>query len=68
MIIQFTGLTKHDLPPDQILEAAMGKLDEVVILGWDKEGQLYFASTKADGPNVLWLMEVAKKELLDICE
>ncbi len=36
----------------------------VLIVGHNKDGSLYFASTYADGGHVLWLMELAKRELL----
>ena len=34
-------------------------------MAWDKDGDLYFASTMADGGEVLWLMEQCKKRLLE---
>lgn len=67
-VVTFTGITKLDLPPDRILEAAVGVLDNVVVLGYDKEGNEYFASSYADGGSVLWLMERLKKQLLAACE
>lgn len=63
-IIEFTGITKLDLPPDRILETAMGKLKGVVILGYDTEGEEYFACTYADGGTVNWLLDRCKQKLL----
>lgn len=65
-VIAFTGITKLDLPPDRILEGAVGKLDTVLILGWDKDGNEYFARSAADGGTNLWLMERCKLRLLDV--
>lgn len=65
-IIQFTGITRLDLDPDQVLENNKGKLKGVVILGYDNEGQEYFASTYADGGDVLWLLERLKLRLLNV--
>ena len=65
-IIPFTGITKLDMPPDRILEAAVGELEGVVIMGWDKDGKEYFASSYADGGTVLWLAERLKKMLLEV--
>lgn len=67
-VIPFTGITKLDMPPDQVLDAAIGKLEGVVIMGWDKDGQEYFASSYADGGTVLWLTERMKKMLLEVEE
>lgn len=63
-VIDWHGITKHDLPPDRLLNAALDKLESVVIIGFDKDGDEYFASSLADGGDVLWLMERAKIELL----
>ena len=59
------GMTKLDLPEDQVLEQAMGKLDGVVLMGWD-DGELYFASSLADCTKVLWLIEKSKLQLLSM--
>lgn len=64
-VVTFRGITKLDLPPDRILEDAIGKLDGVVILGYTKDGDEFFASSYADGGNVLWLLEKLKKQLLE---
>ena len=37
-------------------------------MGWDKAGKLYAASSITDGGEVLWLMELLKKKLLDCVE
>jgi len=59
-------ITKLDVPVDRVLESAKDQLDHAVILGWDKDGEMYFASTISDGSEVLWLMEKAKLNLLTI--
>lgn len=65
-VIPFKGITKLDLDPDTILESNKDKLEGVVIMGWDKDGKEYFASSYADGGTVLWLVERMKKALLEI--
>lgn len=60
----FSGLTKHNIAADIILKHAMGELDGVVIAGYDKRGEYYFASSYADGGDCLWLIEKLKKQLL----
>jgi hypothetical protein len=65
-VIPFNGITKLDLDPDLILENSKGALEGVVLLGWDKEGEMYFASTYADGGTVLWLLEQCKTRLLAV--
>ena len=65
-VIPLGMVTRLDLPVDQILERAKDQLQSVVIMGWDNEGQEYFASTIADGADVLWLMEKLKLKLLTV--
>ena len=65
-VIPFTGITKLDIPADKVIESALGNLEGVVILGYDKDGQEYFASSYADGGDMLWLLERAKKALLEV--
>lgn len=67
-VVNLGCVTRLDLPPDRILESAIDKLESVVIIGYDKDGQEYFASSIADGAEVVWLMERSKKKLLEIAE
>lgn len=64
-IFIFNGITKLDLPPDRVLEQAIGKLQGVVVIGFDQDGHFYGASSYADGGNAIWLLEVCKKRILE---
>lgn len=65
-LVYWPGVTKLDVPVERVLNKALEhELTSVVVLGWDKDGQVFFASSQADGGNVMWLMEWAKKALLD---
>ena len=63
-VIPFNGITKLEIPVDTVLDSAKTKLDSVVLCGFDNDGELYFASTCADGGEVIWLLEQAKLALL----
>jgi len=67
-IIPFNGITRLDIDPDMVLENTKGALEGVIIIGYDKDGQEYFASSYADGGDVLWLLERMKMRLLNIEE
>ncbi len=67
-VIPLNNITLLDLPPDRILEKAIGEMDSVVILGYDKEGKEYFASSIKGGSDVLWLIERCKIILLNLDE
>ena len=64
-VIPLNNITYLDIPPDRILESAIGKLEDVVIIGYDKDEEEYYASSIADGADVLWLLEKCKKQLLE---
>lgn len=65
-VIPLGNITKLNLLPDDVLERAKGKMEGVVLIGWDNDGELYFSSTYADGGNVLWLLEKTKQALLNV--
>ena len=65
-VVPLGNVTKLDLPPDQILEGMLGKLECLVVVGYDKEGQEFFSSSIADGGTVMWLLERCKRELLTL--
>lgn len=59
-------VTRLDLDPGRVLAMAEDQLEGVVVIGFDKEGEFYFASSYADGGDVIYLLEMAKKRLLEI--
>lgn len=63
-IVMFTGATLLDIDPDRVLNAATGKLEGAVVMGYLPDGEEYFASSFADVKTVLWLMERCKAQLL----
>lgn len=66
-ILEWNGITRLDLDPQKVLRKAIdAKPTEVVIIGYDADGNFYFASSKADGPSVLWDLEQAKRMLLSV--
>jgi hypothetical protein len=67
-VVGFTGITKLPLNPDRLLEAAVGQLERVLIIGIDKEGAEYFASSEPDGGTAIWDMERAKLKLLRLAD
>ena len=67
-IVNFPGVTCLDLPADQVLENALGKLGRMIIIGYTTEGDEYFASSIADGGEVVWLIERMKLQLLRVVD
>lgn len=64
--------TVHRLPcdmtdkPDVVLfDAKTRGLTDVVVIGWDAEGELYMAASTGKIGDQLLLLELAKKALLD---
>ncbi len=66
-VVEFNGITSLDTPPPRVLaKAARAKLESCVVVGFKEDGDFYFASSNADGGDVLWLLELAKKKLLEV--
>ena len=53
------------LSADPVLEQAVGKYQSVVVIGYDKDGELKAAaSLNLRGHEILWLIESFKNKLL----
>ena len=65
-VIFLDNETRLDIPADRVIEAAVGELEKAIVIGWDKEGGFYIASSVANGAEVLWLLEKAKQRLMEI--
>lgn len=63
-VIPLGCITRLDLPVDRVLEQAKDQVVNVVLMGWDKDGELYFASTFSDGGEILWLMDKCRDALM----
>ena len=59
-------ITTLDIPPDKVLDRAVGNLEQVCVIGTTNDGDFYFASSKADGGEVLWLLQLAIHKLMKI--
>jgi len=64
-VVNFTGGNNLDLDPNDVLAAALDKMSECMIIGYDKEGGRYIASSTASGPRMLWWLEKAKEHILE---
>lgn len=63
-VIQFNGATTQEIDPDQVLQQAVGKCVDVLVIGFESDGSLYFAGSTGEVGNILTLMELAKFQLL----
>ena len=68
-VVNLPVITRLDIDPQRVLAAATeAGMTEVVIVGLDADGNEYFASSQAGGPDVLWHLERAKLRLLRMVE
>ena len=66
-IVRLNNVTRIDIPADVILEAALkANLKSVVLVGYGEDGDIYAASSLADGADALWMIEILKLKLLNI--
>ena len=65
-VVDFPGITRLDLPPNKVMANAMkAGLESAIIIGENEDGDLIFFLSQADAADALWLLEKAKKALLD---
>ena len=65
-VVPFSGPTRLDTPAARVLTTASdASLQTAIVIGWDSTGEFYFASSAADGAEVLWLIELAKIKLMN---
>lgn len=68
-IVVFPGPTRLDIPADLTLNDALEcELDKCIVLAYDKSGEEYIFNGIADAAETLWLLERAKKKLLEVVE
>jgi hypothetical protein len=44
-------------------EAQQAGLKEAVVIGWDSDGHFHYRSSISNGPDVLWLLQLAQRNL-----
>jgi len=52
-------------PADAILEAGMGKLADVVLVGWGTDGEFFFGASTANMSEMLMLNRLAEELIMD---
>jgi hypothetical protein len=58
--------TTATVPPEKILNGALNAgLTEVVVIGQRPDGTVYFAMSTAEAPSVNWMLDCAKRLLMD---
>lgn len=62
--VGFPGHTWLNIDPNSVLESAVDQVDMVIVIGEDKEGGVYTASSTADKGKILLMLEEAKFKLL----
>lgn len=64
-VLNFPGKTRLDIPVSKVLANASAKgATDVVVLGWDRDGDLFVMSSSPDAAEVNYLLDQAKLELL----
>ena len=64
-ILPFTGETTEDVNADAELENNIGEYECVVIIGYTKMGAERLVSSTGDSALMVWLLERAKKVILE---
>ncbi len=60
---------KLNIPAERVLhQASLAGLRSAVVIGYDADGNFWFAGSHADGPETLWLLAKAQRALLEVGE
>lgn len=65
-VVLLPTVTTLELDPDLVLREAVGKFEQVIVIGYDKNGEECCVSSIADGAEMLWLLARYQKKLLEI--
>lgn len=64
-VVQLDCQTTQDIDADQVLSSALEEsLEDVVVLGHDKDGQIYLSSSLGNIAEVNLMLDLAKAEIL----
>lgn len=64
-VVDLPCVTTLPIPPEKILRRALREgLSDVVVIGYDKEGGEYFASSEPDAAEVLYMLVRAQHRLM----
>jgi hypothetical protein len=64
-VVPLRCITVLDIEADDVLRGALGRLDAVVIAGYEKDGEVYFASSLGSNADTAWLLDQFKAMLLE---
>jgi hypothetical protein len=64
-ILPFTGGTTEDIDADTVLENNKGEYECVIVIGYTKMGAERLVSSTGDSALMVWLLERAKKTILE---
>lgn len=63
-VINLDKATTGQVPPDNVLEGAKGKLKEVIVIGYFDDDSEYYATSMGSNADNVYLLERFKKYLL----
>lgn len=66
-VIKFPGATILPGRATDVLQSAIeADLETVIIIGCDQDGDFWFSGNKSYSPDILWWLEQAKKQLIEV--
>lgn len=63
-IINFTGYTTNDIDPNNVLDGAKDKCNQLLVLGRCNDGDFYCAASTANVGELLRMVELFKFKLM----
>lgn len=58
-------LLGNEVSADAILAEALGELEDVLVIGWDKDGGQWISGNVDRGDELIWLLETCKATIME---
>jgi len=66
---KFPGAFFGTIPSETILSAAIeADLPGVIVIGYDKDGNLYWAHSMPEPEKVIWLLRATERQIFEACD
>jgi len=62
-VLEYPGATMLDLDPDRVLEGAKGRLEQVLVVGLDRDEQFYMAGSTPEIGDMLFILALARTKV-----
>jgi hypothetical protein len=68
-VVQLDVITKGEVPPQKVVDGIdCENIEHLIVVAFDKNGELEISMSSGEIPINLWMLELAKKRILEASE